>query len=300
MSETVPTESDVVVVGGGPAGCSAAVFTARYGLDTTVFDRGQSSLQRCAYLENYLGFPAGIDVATFYDLIHDHVETSGADLVPDMVQSVERATDGGFVVEPQEGEPVHAKRVVAATRQGADYLRPVVGEAAFDEYVHDGETYERFDPDYADRDGSTPVDGLYVVSPGGEADVQVVVAAGRGAHVARTVLADARREHGYPDDLAAHYDWRRREAELTGEWADRDRWRELFAERTPDDHGLDEERAVELREREIDRRFDTYIDDETVATRTERGQDRLLAHIDDDRILAAAHEIEAERATDSD
>ncbi|RJT02552.1 FAD-dependent oxidoreductase [Halococcus sp. IIIV-5B] len=300
MSETVPTESDVVVVGGGPAGCSAAVFTARYGLDTTVFDRGQSSLQRCAYLENYLGFPAGIDVATFYDLIHDHAETAGADLVPDMIQSVERATDGGFVVEPQEGEPVHAKRVVAATRQGADYLRPVVGEAAFDEYVHDGETYERFDPDYADRDGSTTIDGLYVVSPGGEADVQVVVAAGRGAHVARTVLADARREHGYPDDLAAHYDWRRREAELTGEWADRDRWRELFAERTPDDHDLDAERAVELREREIDRRFGTYIDDETVADRIERGQDRLLAHIDDDRILAAAREIEAERATDSD
>lgn len=48
---------DVVIVGGGPAGCSAGVFTGRYGLDTVIFDRGRSSLRRCAYLENYLGFP---------------------------------------------------------------------------------------------------------------------------------------------------------------------------------------------------------------------------------------------------
>lgn len=46
---------DVVVVGGGPAGCSTAVFTARYDLDTAVFDRGASSIDRCAYLANHLG-----------------------------------------------------------------------------------------------------------------------------------------------------------------------------------------------------------------------------------------------------
>lgn len=50
------SEFDVVIVGGGPAGCSAGVFCAREGLDTVIFDRGRSSLQRCAHLENYLGF----------------------------------------------------------------------------------------------------------------------------------------------------------------------------------------------------------------------------------------------------
>jgi len=64
MSSTDTTDAaafdhDVVVVGGGPAGCAAGVFTARYGLDTMIFDRGRSSIQRCAYLENYLGFPRG-------------------------------------------------------------------------------------------------------------------------------------------------------------------------------------------------------------------------------------------------
>lgn len=38
MGTSEPTTHDVIVVGGGPAGCSAALFAARYGLDTVVFE----------------------------------------------------------------------------------------------------------------------------------------------------------------------------------------------------------------------------------------------------------------------
>lgn len=116
-SEDGQYDYDVVVVGGGPAGSSAGVFTARYGLETAIFDRGRSSLKYCAYLENYLGFPAGIDIETFYGLMHDHAVEAGCDLVSDLVESVTRTDDQtGFIVEPQEGEPVTAARVIAATR----------------------------------------------------------------------------------------------------------------------------------------------------------------------------------------
>ena len=102
-NERTAPDHDVVIVGGGPAGCSAGVFCARDGLDTVIFDRGRSSIQRCAHLENYLGFPAGIDIETFYELMHDHVETAGCELIPDLVGSVERTDDGdGFIVEPQD------------------------------------------------------------------------------------------------------------------------------------------------------------------------------------------------------
>jgi thioredoxin reductase len=46
-------DHDVVIIGGGPAGCSAGVFVGREGLDTVIFDRGRSSLLRCGHLENY-------------------------------------------------------------------------------------------------------------------------------------------------------------------------------------------------------------------------------------------------------
>ncbi len=287
---------DVVIVGGGPTGCSAGVFTARYGLDTVIFDRGNSSIQRCAYLENYLGFPAGIDIGTLYALMHDHAEEAGCELVSDMVESVDRNGDGGFLVETQDGNTVTAERVVAAARYDADFLRPLGDEEEmFITHSHGGEEHEHFDRDYPDEDGTTPVDGLYVAAPAGDAEAQAILSAGQGARVARTILAGVRRERGFPDDIAEHWDWIRRDANLTGEWADPDRWREWFDEHTSDDHDLDEERLVELREREIDRKFATYLSDEDIERRVERGQKRLLEHIDDDRILAAARDIEAER-----
>ncbi|WP_254543072.1 NAD(P)/FAD-dependent oxidoreductase [Halomarina pelagica] len=289
-------DHDVVIVGGGPAGCAVGVFTARYGLDTVIFDRGRSSIQRCAYLENYLGFPAGVDIETLYGLMHDHAEEAGCEIVADLVESVERAEDGeGFIVKPQEGDPVTARRVVAATRYDGEYMRGLDDDAAmFEEYEHDGETHEHFDGEYADHDGATPVEGLYVASPSTE-DRQALMAAGRGARVGLRVVEDAREDRGYPQAVADHYDWIRQESELDDEWSDRDRWREWFDERLPDDHGLGEERRVALRERDIDRSFGTYLPDDEIEQREVRGQKRLLEHVDDELVLDAAREIESER-----
>lgn len=288
-------DHDVVVVGGGPAGCSAGVFTARYDLDTVIFDRGRSSIQRCAHIENYLGFPGGIDVETFYGLIHEHAEAAGCTIEDDLVETVERVDDG-FRVEPQSGDPVTARRVIAATRYGGDYLRPLDDEdAMFERHEHGGDTHEHFDKSYAEPDGTTPIPDLFIASPYGETSAQAIMAAGHGARVGVTVVEAVQRERGYPDVLADYYDWVRPEAELSGEWADRDRWREYLDEQIPEDHGLSEERLTELRERAIDRRFNAYITREDAEERAADGQRRLLDHIDDDLVLEAASEIEASR-----
>ncbi|WP_135366337.1 FAD-dependent oxidoreductase [Halosimplex halophilum] len=299
-------DADAVVVGCGPAGAAAGVFLARYGLDTVVFDRGTASLDRCAFLGNYPGFPAGIDVETFQGLLRDHAREAGCRLVEDLVESVERATDadgpdaappdGPLAVSTQDGRRVVAERVVAATRYTGEYLRPLGGDAMFETHEHDGEEHEHFDPDYSDEDGRTPVDGLYVASPAGQRDVQAVVAAGRGAHVARTLLEDRRVDRGYPRDLARHYDWLRPDSEFEGEWGDRERWREWFDERVPDDHDAGDERLADLREAYVDDAFDTRRSADEVADLTDRAHRRLLDHLDDDAVLDRAAEIEAERA----
>jgi hypothetical protein len=284
-AEDYDDERDVVVVGGGPAGCSAGVFTARYGLDTLVFDRGNAALQRCAFVENYPGFPGGVDVPTLLALFRDHAETAGCDSVEETVETVDRPADGeGFVVEVQDGRRVRATYVLAAAWYDGSYLRPVVGDDAFEVHDHDGETHERFDPEYADADGRTPVDGLYVASPAGGRSAQVVIAAGNGAHVARGLLADHKRARDFPDGVAPHYDWKRPESEFSGEWSDRDRWREWFEAEAGDDHGLDDDRFAELREAYIDRAFDTKMTDEEIERQTKEGYHRLLDHVDDEYI----------------
>jgi NADPH-dependent 2,4-dienoyl-CoA reductase/sulfur reductase-like enzyme len=301
---TTDHDYDVAVVGGGPAGCSAGVFCARYGLDTLVFDRGRSSIQRCAHLENYLGFPAGIDIETFYELMHDHAREAGCELDRDLVESVEDAEQvGGFAVSPQEGASVTARRVIAAARYDGTYLRGLddgAGETGmFETYEHDGEQREVFDREYADREGRTPIEGLYVASPAAETDRQAVIAAGRGARVGLAVVEDVRREEGYPEAVADRYDWVRREAELDDESAARERYREWFGEQVPDDHDLTEKRLVALREAEIDRRFGAYVDPEEIDARATAGQQTLLERIEDDLVLERAREIETDTGRDS-
>jgi hypothetical protein len=284
-AEPSDTDHDVVIVGGGPTGASAAVFTARYGLDTVVFDRGPAALPRCAYLSNYLGFPAGIDIESFRNLLHAHVAEVGADLCTEQVTAVERR-DGasGFVVETAAGSEVTAEYVLAAAWYDGSYLRPLGEEEMFELQEHHGEQEERFAPDYPDGDGRTPVEGLYVASPSHRSE-QAIIAAGNGAHVARSLVEDVRREEGYAGDVAPHYDWVRSESEFAGEWAERDRWREWFENELPDDHDLDEDRLVELQERYIDDAFDTALSDEAAAERAERGRRRLVEELGVERVL---------------
>ncbi|ELZ97787.1 NAD(P)/FAD-dependent oxidoreductase [Haloferax sulfurifontis] len=302
MADAAAFDYDVAIVGGGPTGCSAGVFTGRYGLDTVVFDRGRSSLQRCAYLENYLGFPGGVDIETFYGLIHDHVEAAGCDLVSDLVEAVElvgddetatadvagdsggdaadaAATGPGFAVTTQSGETVTARRVVAAARYGGDFLEPLGDDEMFVTYEYDGETRTTFDRDYADVEGRTPIDGLYVAAPVSEVNVQAIMSAGQGARVGRSAITDHRLERGYPEDLARHWDWLRPEAELADEAAARDDWRERFDSRVPDDCDLPEERLRELREADVERQREMYVSDETVENRAEKGRERLAEHL---------------------
>lgn len=287
-AEGVSADYEVVIVGGGPAGCSAGVFTARCDLSTAIFDRGNSAFRRCAYLENYLGFPGGIGVDTFYGLMHAHAEEAGCEIISDMVTAVNKADeDSVFVVETQDGRTVTTMRVLAATWYDGEYLRPLGGDAMFERHDHGGEEHEHFDPEYSDEDGRTPVDGLYVASPNGERSAQTIVAAGHGAHVARSLFADYQRDQGYPDGVTDHYDWLRRESEFSGDWAHRDRWREYYEHEADDNHDLSDERFVELREQYIDRAFETSRSTTAVERRSKEGLQRFVDEIGTDQILDA-------------
>ena len=297
-------DHDIVIVGGGPAGCSAGVFCAREGLDTVIFDRGRSSIQRCAYLENYLGFPQGIDIETFYGLIQDHAETAGCTIVPDLAESVDRRDDGeGFSITVQEGDPVTARRVIAATRYDGSYLHGLDSDDAMLETVeHDGEEDERFDREYPNDDGSTPVEGLYVASPAGKPDKQAILAAGHGAEVGKRVVADARIADGWWESAAEGVDWVRQQSELDDEWADRENWVEWFDDFYAEDAPVDpdSDRFERVRETYIDDRFDSYLTDTEIDRRAAESHETLAGHLDPEAIVAAVDSEQLLDAIDDD
>ncbi|WP_435332530.1 FAD-dependent oxidoreductase [Haloarchaeobius sp. TZWWS8] len=295
MDHPTQFDHDVAVVGGGPAGCAAAVFTARYGLDTVVFDRGNSSLRRCASLENYLGFPGGVDIDTALGLFHDHVEVAGAAIVSELVESVEQLSremdEGattGFRLETQDGDALTARAVVAATKYDCSYLRGLDDpDRLFETRGHGENTYQHVAEGYVGRDGSTPVDGLYVAGPLGGSGDQAIIAAGHGAQVARTLVGDRRRAAGCWGDMVTHYDWLRRETELTDEWRDRERWREYFGDPPGDSDVKTDADPERVRESVIDDRLGTYLTDEEIERRTSRGHRRIARQLDPDAVLDA-------------
>ena len=187
MSTTVP--SDVVVVGGGVAGLSAATFTARHGLDTLVVDAGESILRRNAHLENFPGFPAGVNARQLLDLLAEQAGEAGATRREATVTEVTRADDG-FVVETENDDRYRTECVVAATKNEVDYLEDIDGVGV----IERGKAFVD-----VDERGRTGVEGLYAAGRLAEKPHQAIVCAGHGAEVGVTILED--------DDRPFYHDW---------------------------------------------------------------------------------------------
>ncbi|MGM0591847.1 MAG: FAD-dependent oxidoreductase [Halobacteriota archaeon] len=179
---------DVLVVGGGVAGLTAALFTARAGLDTLVVNDGESILRRNAHLENVPGFPAGVNSRLFSDLLEAQATENGVDIETGKVTGIHR--DDAFVADLESGTTRSATRVVAASWSDASYLDGLGVElrnAGSKQYIED------------DGLGRTNVDGVYATGRLAERYHQAVVSAGHGAQVGITLVHDA--------EVPFYHDW---------------------------------------------------------------------------------------------
>jgi thioredoxin reductase (NADPH) len=117
------TSCDLLVVGSGPAGLSAAVYGASEGMQTVVLDSTATGGQAAtsSRIENYLGFPSGISGAELADRAVIQARKFGARFaVPAEARSI-RSDDGQYTVGLDDGTSVTAASVVIAT--GARYRR---------------------------------------------------------------------------------------------------------------------------------------------------------------------------------
>jgi thioredoxin reductase (NADPH) len=115
MSETdAPAEYEVAVVGGGPAGLSAALYTTRLSHDTVLIDRGGGRAAMMADTHNVIGVTEEISGKELLETGRQQLASYGAALERGFVQSVQRRGDGRFRLEA--GDDVYlADAVVLAT-----------------------------------------------------------------------------------------------------------------------------------------------------------------------------------------
>jgi thioredoxin reductase (NADPH) len=122
------SEFDIVIVGAGPAGLSAAVYAASEGFATLVVDKGgiggQATLS--SLIRNYLGFPRGVSGARLSEQAYEQAWVLGANFAfMERVEALER-DNGRIRVTLSEHGPVTARAVILAT--GATYRRLAVPE----------------------------------------------------------------------------------------------------------------------------------------------------------------------------
>ena len=182
---------DVAIVGRGPAGCAAGVFCSRAGLDTVVVSNGRSTLQKCAFVENYLGFPAGIDPRSLLDLLKRHAREAGCTMIEESVTSA-TVDDDAFVLSLDQGS-ITTNRLLAASWSDSDYLEALGVETEPESGCGSVSVVP------TDDCGETDVDGVYAAGRITDTHHQAIVNAGDGARVALEIVKEV--------DSAFYNDW---------------------------------------------------------------------------------------------
>ncbi|MCK9875030.1 thioredoxin-disulfide reductase [Frankia sp. Ag45/Mut15] len=107
---------DVIIVGSGPAGYTAAIYTARANLRPLVFEgaiTAGGALMNTTEVENFPGFPEGIQGPELMESLRKQAERFGAELVPDDVTEVDLAATPKIV--KVEDQVFRARTVIVAT-----------------------------------------------------------------------------------------------------------------------------------------------------------------------------------------
>ncbi len=106
-------EYDVIIVGAGPAGVSASLYTKRANKKTLILYKDDSSLERASKIENYYGFENGISGKKLYEDGIKQAKNIGVDVKEEEVIKIEKNVDAFFVTT--SNMQYKAKYVILAT-----------------------------------------------------------------------------------------------------------------------------------------------------------------------------------------
>jgi len=182
---------DIAIIGGGPAGGSAAIFAAKAGKNTILLDNGKSVTKR-ALLKNHYGAPdiSGPDLMeTGLKQASDH----GAEIVHEEVNFAEKS-ENGFLLKTENGQ-YEAKYIILASGYGVD-----IGEQ-LGVTIKDG-TEPRVSKIFEVNDkGQTNVPDVWACGLVAGVSVHTIITAGDGARVAINLLSEINGERYVDHDI---------------------------------------------------------------------------------------------------
>ena len=154
---------DCLIIGGGPAGLTAAIYAARFHLSVQVIDAGDSRAAQIPLTRNHAGFPGGIAGAALLERMREQAVLYGVELVSGRVVDLRLGAEGFVAALPDREIP--ARTVLLAT--GVTNRRPPIDDAVHAEALRQGRL--RYCP----------------ICDGFEVTDKIVAVVGRGARAAR-------------------------------------------------------------------------------------------------------------------
>jgi thioredoxin reductase len=166
---------DIIIIGDGPGGLSAALFLAKNGMEVAVYGQDKTAMHY-ALLRNYLGIEE-IHGSELQKVARRQVAAFGGTLHDTRVDQVERTADG-FAVSLEDGGKATARYLILSEGKGPRLARQL------------GLSFDEATGIATDLNGLTEVAGVYVVGrsarPGRS---HAIISAGDGAAAAIDILS---------------------------------------------------------------------------------------------------------------
>ena len=105
---------DVIIVGGGPAGVSAGLYTKRANLNVLILYKDQSALEKTEWIENYYGFENGISGEDLYKTGIQQAKNLGIDVKKEEVMNIQMVENKQYIVMTEK-ERYTTKTIILAT-----------------------------------------------------------------------------------------------------------------------------------------------------------------------------------------
>lgn len=121
---------DVIIIGGGPAGLTAGLYTGRSRLSTLIIEReGKGSLYMAHQVDNYPGFPEGITGAELNRRMREQTKRFGVEFVEGTLLGFD-PYEAIKVVKTDAGN-FKGKNIIVATGTGKSFVKKIKGEQEF-------------------------------------------------------------------------------------------------------------------------------------------------------------------------